>query len=118
MDGTTTKTVALSINTATSTGTSSTGALHYMDSRTVFFALLPFSIMGMLLTTRRQNIGLVVILLVVCLAMGMVGCGASGSSSTSGGLAPGTYTLTVTATSTGTPVVTHPVTLSINVSSK
>jgi len=118
MDGTTTKTVALSINTATSTGTSSTGALHYLDSRTVFFALLPFSIMGMLLTTRRKNIGLVVILLVVCLAMGMVGCGASGSSSTSGGLAPGTYTLTVTATSTGTPVVTQPVTLSINVSSK
>jgi hypothetical protein len=91
-----------------------------MGARGVFFALLPFSMMGMLLTKRRRSLGLVLMLLVVCLAMVMASCGAapSATSSSSGALAPGNYPITVTAASTGSTVVTHPLTLNVNVTSK
>jgi hypothetical protein len=119
MDGTSTHTVQLSIGTSGGTGTSALVTPSHMGSRGIFFALLPFSMMGLLITTRRRGLGLVLVLMVVSLAMGMVGCGAAGSSTNSGGaLAPGTYPITVTATSTGTTVVTHTLSLSLNVSSK
>jgi hypothetical protein len=119
MDGTTTHTVQFSVGTSGGTGTSASARPTNLGSRAIFFAVLPFSMMGMLLTKQRRGLGLVLMLLVLCLAMGMIGCAAgSGGSTSSGGLAPGTYQVTVTGTSTGTPATTHSVVLSIGVTAK
>jgi hypothetical protein len=120
MDGTTTHTVQFTVGTSGGNGTSARLTPSQMGARGVFFAMLPFGMMGMLLTKRRRGLGLVLLLLVVCLAMGMAACGAapSATSGSSGALAPGTYSITVTAASTGNTVVTHPLTLSLNVTSK
>jgi hypothetical protein len=120
MDGTTTHTVQFTVGTSGGNGTSARLTPGQMGAGGIFFALLPFSMVGMLLTKRRRSLGLVLMLLVVCLAMGMVACGAapSATSGSSGALAPGTYSITVTAASTGSTVVTHPLTLSLNVTSK
>jgi hypothetical protein len=121
MDGTTTHTVQFTVGTSGGNGTSARLTPAQLGVRGIFFALLPFSMMGMLLTKRRRGLGLVLILLVVCLALGMASCGAAPSAtsgSSSGALAPGTYSITVTAASTGSTVVTHPLTLSLNVTSK
>jgi len=117
MDGTSTHTVQLSVNTSGGNGTT---ANLRMGSRSIFFTLLPFTMMGMLLMKRRRGLWLVLMLLVLCLVMGMAGCGAgSGSSSTSGGLQPGSsYPITFTATSTGAAPVTHSLSLTLNVTTK
>ena len=120
MDGTTTHTVQFSVGTSGGTGTSASARPMNIGSRAIFFAVLPFSMMGMLLTKQRRGLGIVLMLLVLCLAMGMLGCaaGSASSSTSSGGLAPGTYQVTVTGTSTGTPATTHSVVLSIGVTAK
>jgi hypothetical protein len=119
MDGTTTHTVQFTVSTSGGNGTSARLTPGQIGARGIFFALLPFSMVGMLFAKRRRGLGLVFILLVVCLAMGMAACGAAPSattSSSSSGLAPGTYPITVTATSTGSTVVTHTIPLSVYVS--
>jgi hypothetical protein len=117
MDGTTTKNIQLSVPTG---GGSAKVTPLGIGSRSVFFALLPFSMMGMLLINKRRGFWLVFMLLGLCLVMGMAGCGTSGTtSSSSNGLQPGnTYEVTVVATSTGSTVVTHTMTLSVGVTAK
>ena len=95
MDGTTTKTATLSVSTTGGNGT--TANVRY-GGKPIFLALLPFSIMGMLLINKRRSYLLMLALLLLCLLLGMVGCGAGvradqapASSSASSGLAPGTY---------------------------
>jgi len=96
MDGTTTKTATLSVST---TGGNGTTANARFGAKPIFLALLPFSIMGMLLINKRRSYWLAFVLLLLCLLLGMVGCGSGGaSSSSSSGLAPGTYQVVVTAT--------------------
>lgn len=120
MDGTTTHTVQFSVGTSGGTGSSASARPMNIGTRAIFFAVLPFGMMGMLLTKQRRGLGLVLMLLVLCLAMGMLGCssGSGGSSTTSSGLAPGSYHVTVTGTSNGTPATTHSVVLSIGITAK
>jgi hypothetical protein len=94
MDGTTTKTATLSVNT---TGGNGITANARYGGKPIFLALLPFSIMGMLLMNKRRSYLLMLALLLLCLLLGMVGCGGGSASSTSSGLAPGTYQVVVTA---------------------
>jgi hypothetical protein len=94
MDGTTTKTATLSVNT---TGGNGITANARYGGKPIFLALLPFSIMGMLLMNKRRSHLLMLALLLLCLLLGMVGCGGGSASSTSSGLAPGTYQVVVTA---------------------
>jgi len=119
MDGTTSHTVTVSVYTSGGNGTSAKSIP--LVPRSIFFALLPFSMMGMLLINKRRSRWLVLGLVMVCLLMGLASCGSgsgSGGSSSSGKLAPGTYQVTVSATSTGTTPVTHNVLLSLVVSSQ
>jgi hypothetical protein len=116
MDGTTSPTVKVYVNTNGGNGTSAKSTPLQVVPKSIFFALLPFSMMGMLLVGKRRSFGLVLILLVFCLVMGLASCGSSSGGSSSGALAPGSYQVTVTATSTGTPAVTHIVSLNLVVS--
>jgi hypothetical protein len=102
------QTTTLSVNT---TGGSGTMAKSRVGARSIFLALLPFSMMGMLLINKRRGIWLVLLLLAMCVFLGSVGCGASSGGTSSGGLDPGTYQVTVTATSGGTTL--PPITLSL-----
>jgi hypothetical protein len=95
MDGTTTKTATLSVNT---TGGNGNTANSRYGGKPIFLALLPFTIMGMLFINKRRSYLLVLALLLLCLLLGTVGCGGGSASSTSSGLAPGTYQVVVTAT--------------------
>jgi len=113
MDGTSTPTTTLSINTNSSP---SARLSPLPGSRSIFFALLPFSMMGMLLMGKRRSFGLALVLLVLSLAMGMASCGSSSGSSHGGALSPGSYQVVVNATSSGTPAVTHSLTLNLVVS--
>lgn len=117
MDGVTSHTVQLAVGTSGGNGTS---AKLRSGSRSIFFALLPFTMMGMLFINKRRGFWLVLMLLGLCLVLGMVGCGTSGTgtSSNSGALAPGSYSVYVTATSTGTTVMTHNMTLTVAVTAK
>ena len=113
MDGTTTKTATLSVNT---TGGNGVTAKSQVRGRSIFLALLPFSMMGMLLINKRRGFWLVLMLLALCLVLGAVGCGAGAASTTTsgssgGGLAPGTYQVTVNASANGTALA--PITLGL-----
>jgi hypothetical protein len=116
MDGTTTTTVTMSVNTTGGSGGSARLADPRFSSKPVFFALLPFTLMGILLGKRRRGFWLVMILLAICLLMGLAGCGSgTGSSSSTGPLQPGTYQVVFSGTSsTGTQTST----LSLVVSAK
>jgi hypothetical protein len=97
MDGTTVKTVTLSVGTKNGSASSSRPRLL---PRSIFLALLPFSVMGILLINKRRSVWLVAGLVFLCLLLGLAGCGSAGSSnSTTGDVSTGTYTFTVTATS-------------------
>jgi len=102
MDGIKTPTVTLSVNTTGGNGTSARLAPSRSSSRTIFLALLPFSMMGMLLINKRRGFWLVLILLGLCLVLGMAGCGSNSSSvSPSSPLAPGSYQVVLTAATSG-----------------
>jgi FtsP/CotA-like multicopper oxidase with cupredoxin domain len=112
MDGTTVSTVKVYIDT---TGGNGATANFRFGARSIFLALLPFSMMGMLLINKRRGFWLVLLLVGLCLVLGLAGCGASsGSSGTSAGLAPGTYHVVVTAASSGTATQTIPLSLVVN----
>jgi hypothetical protein len=113
MNGTNAPTTTLSINTNASP---SARLSPLPGSRSIFFALLPFSMMGMLLMGKRRRFGLALVLLVLALAMGLASCGSSSGSSQRGALSPGSYQFVVNATSNGTPAVTHSLTLNLVVS--
>jgi hypothetical protein len=98
MDGVTVTTVTLSVNT---TGGNGGSAKSQVGTKSIFLALLPFSMMGILLINKRRGSLLVLLLLALCVAMGTVSCGGGSASSSSGALAPGTYPVTVTAVSNG-----------------
>lgn len=102
MDGTTVKTATLSVTT---TGGKGASASSRVGAKSIFLALLPFSMMGMLLINKRRNGWLVLGLVALCLLLGLAGCGA-GSGSSSAGLAPGTYNFTLTATSSASATQT------------
>jgi len=110
MDGITTKTATLSVNT---TGGNGATAKLRVGARSIFLGLLPFSMMGMLLISKRHDGWLVLLLLALCLLLGLAGCGAgtASSSTSSGALAPGTYQITVTAAGNGTTL--SPIALSL-----
>jgi hypothetical protein len=120
MDGTTTKTTTLTV--ATKSGSAALRpaerpSLHAAGG--VFYALLPFTILGAVLFGRRAGWKAVAVVLAICLVMFMASCG-SGSSSSSGSssLSPGSYAVTVTATSSGPTVTTVTTTLQLVVTSK
>jgi uncharacterized protein YceK len=118
MDGTTTQAVKVSINTGGGSSAKLTPA--EWGAKSTFLAVVPFSMMGMLLITKRRNLGLAIMLVVLALLMGMAGCGSSGSSSSSssGPLAPGAYQVTVTAVSTGSAPVTENLVLNLQVNAQ
>jgi hypothetical protein len=119
MDGTTAPTVKLYVNTTGGNGTSAKLIPAGAPAKLIFLAVLPFSMMGMLLIGKRRGIWLALSLAVLCLALGLVGCGSgSASSTTSGALAPGSYQVILTATSNSTTPVTHSSTLSLVVNKK
>jgi hypothetical protein len=109
MDGTTVKTATLSVST---TGGSGAMSSVRFAARPILLALLPFSMMGLLLIGQRRGYLLVLMLIVLCLLLGMVGCG-GGSSSSGSGLAPGTYQVVVTATSSVNSTQSQTMTLSL-----
>ncbi len=121
MDGTTTKNATLTVNT---TGGNGTTAKSQVGSRSIFLALLPFSIMGMLLIGKRRASWLVLLLLLaLCLFLGLTGCGAgaaSTSASSSSGLAPSSspYTINVTAASSTSASQSQSFALSLMVNPK
>ncbi len=96
MDGTTIKTVTLSVST---TGGSGSMSALRPAGRSIFLALLPFSIMGMLLINKRRGSWIGLLLVALCLLLGAMSCGSGPSSGSSAKLAPGTYQTTLTATS-------------------
>jgi hypothetical protein len=110
MDGTTVPTVKVYVNT---TGGNGTTANSRFGARSIFLALLPFSLMGILLINKRRGIWLALTLVGLCLALGSVSCGSGSSSSTSSGLAAGSYQVVVTAAASGTPPSMQTVTLSL-----
>lgn len=111
MNGTSTQNVSLYVNTNGGNGTTANARF---GSKPIFLALLPFSIMGMLLVNKRRGFLLALALVLLCLLFGMVGCGAGGSSSS--GVAPGgPYPVTVTATPNGNSSLAQTITLSLTV---
>jgi hypothetical protein len=100
MDGTTVKTATLSVSTRGGNGGAATSTPPRLIPRSIFLALLPFSLMGILLVGKRRGLWLVVGLVALCLLLALAGCGSAGTSNnTTGDLAPGTYSFTVTAVS-------------------
>ena len=89
-------TVTVTVNTNGGNGTTANARF---GARSIFLALLPFSMMGILLINKKRGCWLALLLVVLCLLLGLVGCGAGSASSTSGALAPGSYQVIVTATS-------------------
>jgi hypothetical protein len=114
MDGTTVKTAILSVSTTGGSGAMSSARFV---ARPVLLALLPFSMMGLLLIGKRRGYLLVFMLIVVCLLFAMVGCG-GGSSSGGSGLAPGTYQVVVTATSSANSTQSQTMTLNLVVTAQ
>jgi hypothetical protein len=114
MDGASVANVTLSVYTNGGNGTSAALAPSRLSPRSMFLALLPFSMMGMLLINKRRGMGLVLALVMLCLLMGMVGCGSNSTSGPSGsGLAPNSYQVTFTATSTGSSPVSQTLPLNL-----
>ncbi len=114
MDGTTVKTATLSVTTRGGNGGAASSTPPRLLPRSIFLALLPFSVMGILLINKRRNVWIVVGLVALCLILGMAGCGSSGSSnSTNGDLAPGTYMFKVTATSSANAAQTQTLNLTL-----
>jgi Beta-propeller repeat/Abnormal spindle-like microcephaly-assoc'd, ASPM-SPD-2-Hydin len=111
MDGITVPTVKLYVKTTGGNGGSAKSVSPQLVPRSIFLALLPFSMMGMLLINKRRGIWLVLGLVVLCLLFGMAGCG--GSSGSSGGLAAGTYQVTLTGTASGSAPETQIVNLTL-----
>ncbi len=109
MDGITTKNVTLSVNTTGGNGSMSS---LRPGARSIFLALLPFSMMGMLLINKRRGGWLGLLLVALCLLLGSMSCGTN-SGSSSGKLAPGTYQVNLTATSSATPASAQTVALSL-----
>jgi hypothetical protein len=111
MDGTTTKTVTLLVST---NGSSASARPDRMIPKSIFLALLPFSLMGILLiNNKRRCVWFVVGLVGLCLLLGMVGCGSGSSKSTNGDVPTGSHTFTVTATSTTNAAQTESFTLTL-----
>ena len=114
MNGVTVPTVNLYVSTTGGNGGSAELAAPRFSSRPIFLALLPFSMMGILLINKRRCLWLVLMLVGLGLLMGLASCGASGtSSSTTSPVAAGAYTVTLSGTSSGTTVVTHSLTLNL-----
>jgi hypothetical protein len=95
--------VTVTVNTAGGSGGYAKLASPGIRARSIFLALLPFSLMGTLLINKRRSILLALTLVVLCLLMGLASCGSSGgsNSSTSALAAGNTYTATLTGTSSG-----------------
>jgi hypothetical protein len=110
MDGITVKTATLSVVTTGGSGAMSSARFA---ARPVLLALLPFSMMGLLLIGKRRGYFLVLVLIVLCLLFAMVGCGGGSSGRSSSGLAPGTYQVLVTATSSANTAQSQTMTLSL-----
>ena len=90
---------ASSVKVSVNTAAGSSAKAVTPQSRSIFLALLPFSMMGiLLLNDKRRGMWLVLGLLVLCLLLGMVGCG---SGSGNGLAANTTYTVMLTATPSG-----------------
>jgi hypothetical protein len=100
MDGSTVQPVTLIVGTTGGSGTGAKSVAPRLIPRSIFFALLPFSLVGMLLIKKRRGSWLALMLVVICLLMGMTACGGSNSTSSSdSGLAPASYEVDFTATS-------------------
>jgi hypothetical protein len=94
-----TQTVTLYVNTSGGSGSAAKSVSPRLAPRSIFLALLPFSMVGILLMgNKRRGIWLVFGLLLLCLLLGMVGCGGGSSKS---GLAAGSYNFTLVGTSSG-----------------
>jgi hypothetical protein len=115
MDGTTVKTSILSVRTTGGNGAMSSARFA---ARPVLLALLPFSMMGLLLIGKRRGYVLALLLVALCLLLAMVGCGGGSSSSGSSGLAPGTYQVVVTATSSANSTQSQTMTLNLVVTAQ
>ncbi len=122
MDGSTVKTTTLTVTTTGGNGGSASmrPAQHPLQRTPagIFYALLPFTIFGIVLLRRGKGWKAALVVAAIGMAMFMASCGGGGSSSSSTNLAPGTYNVTVTATSTGSTVTTVKTTLQLVVTSK
>jgi hypothetical protein len=97
---TTSTNVTLSVATNGGSGGMSRMTAPGFFGRQTIFALLPFTLVGMLLTRRRRGLWALLVVLAICLTMGMAACGSSSSSSGSSGTLAvgGPYTVTFKAT--------------------
>jgi hypothetical protein len=100
LNGTGTQSVTVTVNTADSNGSYAKLSSPGFRSRSIFLALLPFSMMGILLINKRRGIWLALTLLVLCMLMGLASCGGGGNTSTTP-LAAGTYSVTLTGSPNG-----------------
>jgi hypothetical protein len=98
---TTSTSVTLSVATNGGSGGMSRMTAPGFFGRQAIFALLPFTLAGILLTRRRRGLWALLVVLAICLTMGMAACGSSSSSSGSSGTLAvgGPYTVNFTATS-------------------
>jgi hypothetical protein len=101
MDGSTTKNLQVSIGTSNVTG----AALHYPGAKLIFFAVLPFTAMGMLFVGGRRRKTALLIVLGAALLMGMVSCSSGSSSSSSGSSLPATVNVTITGVDSSTSTI-------------
>jgi hypothetical protein len=115
MDGVTVPTVKLYVNTNGGNGGSAKLAAPRLGSKSIFLALLPFSLMGILLINKRRGMWLVLALVGLCLLMGLASCGTgTGSAASSNGpLAAGTYQVTLTGAASGSSTQTNTLTLTL-----
>jgi hypothetical protein len=116
MNGATASYVTVSVNTSGGSGGEAKSVAPQLVPKSIFLALLPFSMVGILLIKKntRRGIWLVLGLLVLCLLFGMAGCGSGGGSSSSG-VAPGAYQFTLTGTASGgTETLKVPLQLVVN----
>jgi len=118
MDGSNSQVVTLLVGTTGGSGAGAKSVRPQLIPRSIFFALLPFSIVGILLINKRRGYMLALMLVVICLLLGMSACGGSNSSGSSNGLAPGSYQIAFVATSNAATPTTVTYSLTLVVSSQ
>lgn len=107
MDGTSSPTAAVTVTISGTVNPPVTAELRH-GLRPIYASILPFCMLGIVLTGRRRRATFVLLLILCGTVLFSVNCGSAGN----GGMKPGTYQVTVTATASA---VSHSTTVSLTV---
>jgi len=107
MDGTSSPTAAVTITIAGTVNPPVTAEVRH-ELRPIYATILPFCMLGMVVTGRRRRATFVLLLVLCGTVLLSVNCGAASN----GGMKPGSYQVTVTATASA---VSHSTTVNLTV---